>query len=355
MKDIKQKTTLSKLRRGYLNLRRKWLGKQSSNKNKIQFNINNTFIMPSGFGWVIIAISISLFILGTNLQNNTILLLCYFLGAMLLLSVFHSFFYFTQHTILFTPIQADYENRQFHLPIQIQSLYNYEGGSLKISVKNTKLRPFVKSKTPIPRFDVNTNSPLTHFKLPLPPQVRGIHQCAKITISAHYGFGLIRCWTHLSPQLNIVVYPKMKKSPLILNHSNSEHQLAISSDSQYAISDNLQGIREYQTSDPIHHVSWKHVAKGQGMLTKDFNENMSLTGWLRLSDYIHLGIEEALQCLCFQAQQLEKDHVHFGLDLESNTILPNQGKQHLEECLHQLAIYSPQLEHPLYDKSKGVL
>ena len=352
MNGIKQDTTFSKLRKWYLNLRREWLGTQSSNKNEIQFNINNTFIMPSGFGWVIIAISSSLFILGTNLQNNTILLLCYFLSAILLLCVFHSFFYFTQHTILFTPIQADYENRQFHLPIQIQSLYNYQGGCLKINIKPPKSLALTRSKTPLPILNANINSPLTHLKMPLPPQSRGIHQCAKITISAHYGFGLIKCWTHLSPELDIVVYPKMRKSPLILNRSNSEHQLALSSDSQYVISDNLQGIREYQTSDPIHHVSWKHVAKGQGMLTKDFNENMSLTGWLRLSDYIHLGIEEALQCLCFQAQQLDKDHVHFGLDLESNTILPNQGKQHLEDCLHQLAIFTPKLGPTLSQERK---
>jgi len=138
------------------------------------------------------------------------------------------------------------------------------------------------------------------------------------------------------------VFPSVQKSSIQLYSANSDAQLNHASDSQIAISDDLQGIREYQLTDPMHHVSWKHVAKGQGMLTKDFNENKGVSGWLRLVDLQHLGTENALRCLCYQVQQLDKEHVQFGLDLGHTKLLPKEGSAHLKECLIQLAMYAEQ-------------
>ena len=86
-----------------LSKRDRWLLNRIPSENSIQLNINNTFILPSSFGWSCIGIIVCLFVLGTNFQNNIILLLCYFLLAMMLLAVFHSYYYFIQHQINFLP------------------------------------------------------------------------------------------------------------------------------------------------------------------------------------------------------------------------------------------------------------
>lgn len=304
-----------------------WLKRRIPPDSLIQLNINNTFILPSTFGWACIGIVVCLFILGTNFQNNIILLFCYFLLAILLLSVFHAFFYFVQHTIEFTPIQADFENRQLYLPLEITSTSRYQGGTLY----------FYCGKKGV---HYQQNKTTSAIRVPLEHHKRGVHECPRISLISTYGFGLFKCWTHLSPNLSFAVYPSPKKSAIKLNKANEDAQMTEASDSQYAISDNLQGIREYQPTDPIHHVSWKHVAKGQGMLTKDFNENVGVSGWLRIQDLLHLGTEDALRCLCYQVQQMDKDHVQFGLDLGTTQILPQKGQQHLQDCLMHLASFN---------------
>lgn len=346
---MKLKATWIYINRWYFTLRKKWLKKRIPANNHFKLNINNTFILPSKFGWSVIGIAASLFVLGTNFQNNTILLLCYFLIACILLSVFHSFFFFTQHTISFLSIKPDFENRQFHLPISVAGSSSYQGGYLHFSLNannvhfsslldndSTKRFNATMAINITPDKKVNAS---TIIKLSLPALKRGIHNCPQITLLATYGFGLFKCWTHLTPMLEIVVYPSMQKSALTLHQSGTEKDMAQSSDSQYVISDNLQGIREYQTTDPIHHVSWKHVAKGQGMLTKDFTENKGVSGWLKIDDFKHVNSEEALRCLCYQIQQLDKDHVQFGLDLGKTQILPQQGSKHVNDCLLQLALF----------------
>lgn len=312
-----------------INKRERWLLNRIPSENVIQLNINNTFILPSSFGWSCIGIVVCLFVLGTNFQNNIILLLCYFLLAMMLIGVFHSYFFFIQHQISFLPISPDFENRQLYLPIQIDSKQNYLGGSLKFAVnKDLTLLNHLTEHASI-------------LKMPLPKYKRGFYRCPKISITATYGFGLFKCWTYLTPKINFYVYPAMRKSSINLYKANVDAQLAHSSDSQYLISDDLQGIREHQITDPIHHISWKHVAKGQGMLTKDFSESKGVSGWLRLEDVAYASTEDALQCLCYQVQQLDKDQVQYGLDLGATKILPQEGQAHLHECLVQLALFSP--------------
>lgn len=313
--------------------RERWLLSRIPSENVIQLNINNTFILPSSFGWSCIGIIVSLFVLGTNFQNNIILLLCYFLLAMMLLAVFHSYFFFIQHQISFLPISPDFENRQLYLPVQINSKQDYEGGALTFSVnKDTSIISPLNKKSQV-------------IKVPLPKSKRGFYRCPKISVTALYGFGLFRCWTYLTPKISFYVYPAMQKLAVKLHRANADAQLAHSSDSQYVISDDLQGIREHQVTDPMHHVSWKHVAKGQGMMTKDFSESKGVSGWLRLADLQHLDTEQALQCLCYQVQQLDKDQVQFGLDLGATKILPQEGQAHLHECLVQLAMFSYPKSH----------
>jgi uncharacterized protein (DUF58 family) len=325
---LKIKKKYKKLKNWAISKRERWLLNRIPSENVIQLNINNTFILPSSFGWSCIGIIVCLFVLGTNFQNNIILLLCYFLLAMMLIGVFHSYFFFIQHKITFLPISPDFENRQHYLPVQIDSKQNYDGGSLKFAVnKDLTILGHLTEHIPI-------------LKIPLPKYKRGFYRCPKISITATYGFGLFKCWTYLTPKINFYVYPAMRKSSVKLYKANADAQLAHSSDSQYIISDDLQGIREHQITDPMHHISWKHVAKGQGMLTKDFSESKGVSGWLRLADVPHTNTEDALQCLCYQVQQLDKDQVQYGLDLGATKILPQEGQIHLHECLVQLALFS---------------
>jgi uncharacterized protein (DUF58 family) len=331
MQDILKFTHLKRRWQGlndWISLKHEqWLRKRIPSNNVIQLNINNTFILPSSFGWACIGIVLCLFVLGTNFQNNIILLLCYFLLAMVLLAVFHSYFFFIQHQITFLDIPADFANRPLYLPLVINSELSYKGGSLLINAQSLVPVEYPQSKTS------------EAIKVPLPKFKRGYYACPRITLSATYGFGLFKCWTHLNPDLQFFVYPAMRKSSISLFRASEDAQLAHSSDSQYVITDDLQGIREYQSTDPMHHVSWKHVAKGQGMLSKDFSENKGVSGWLRMADLEHLGVEEALSCLCYQIQQLDKDQVQYGLDLGSTKILPQEGQKHLYECLTQLALF----------------
>lgn len=320
-----------------------------------RFNLQNTFIVPSLFGWSTLVIASCLFVLGTNFQNNIILIVCYLLLSILLLSLLHGFFFFTQHLVEFLPIQPDYENRHMFLPIRLYADKPNTGGIFQISLiahkasnesqKRLSFRLLHANKSIANNFTLHEppiasnaqNSPIV--KVPLPSQKRGKHACPTVNIASYYGFGLFKTWSIVKPDISYLVYPSMEKSPLMLANSINERSEPITLNQKLSTSENLQGVREYQKSDPMHYISWKHVAKGQGLLSKDFEKSETKQYYLRLKDYEHLPLEQALRRICYSIQQLNKDENLFGLELGSQILTPNKGIKHMNECLEMLALY----------------
>ncbi|MFC3120430.1 DUF58 domain-containing protein [Agaribacter flavus] len=318
------------LKKRYWALHYEWVVKRADARQAKGFGLHNTFILPTSFGWSTIAVAICLFVLGTNYQNNIVLSLSYFIIALNLLSLFHNYFFFTQYKITVCPPIPDYANRKPHIRLQISSSGQYLGGELNFIIEGKSYH--------FPNETSHDNTEVS-FDIRLPKQKRGLHDLGKVTVNGIYGFGLFKCWSYIVPKCPLIVYPAVEKRAIVLHHMHDENLVDKSSDSQLSISDNLQGIRQYQKTDPLHHVSWKHLAKGLGLLSKDFNESKGVSGWLRLKDHADLPLERALSVLCFQVQELSRDKVSFGLDLGDHKILPNLGEKHLQECLLSLAKY----------------
>ncbi|GEM_PF-1369639 len=318
-----------RLKRIYWQLLYRFVVKKSASNEHAKFNIHNTFIMPTKFGWSLIGVTLCLFVLGTNYQNNVILAVCYLLVSILLLAIFHNYFFFTQHEIKLESVDADFENRNLKLRGTIFSQGRYAGGELGLEYSREVFKIALSA---------NANSPQT-FQVKLPKYKRGIHKLPVIAVTATYGFGFFYCWSYIIHNKSLVVYPCIERSTAQLHNKTDKEMGSVDASSQLSTSDNLQGIRPYVNTDPIYHVSWKHVAKGQGLVTKDFVEKAGSSGWLKLSDYHHLDIERALKVICYQIQALGKSNATFGLDLGSTKILPNNGNKHLDECLYQLACY----------------
>lgn len=337
-------------------LREKWLDKRIPVAHEYRFDLNNTFILPTRFGWVLIVVSILLFILGTNYQNNLVLLLSFFTLSIILLSLFHSFYFFTRITIKFVKNEELFANQPAFLNIKVLNdsdvvqsrLYYQHQYSQHFSNRDRRGR----STKSIVRTLTLTSDEQEH-QLLLGALPRGSHMLPRITFFSSYPFGLFKTWSHLAVSDQLMVYPEPMSNNMFYkakhtqkNDGSSNRLLENSS------SEELQGIREYKDEDPIHHVSWKHVAKGQGMLTKEFAAHQSSTIELDLNMFPLHQVEEVLSMLCFAVMQLSQSQQNFGLKLGNQQILPNSGEQHRLQCLRSLALFSANADDSKYTKAQ---
>lgn len=74
----------------------RWLNKRIPAATQHHLNHHNIFIFPAKFGLLFLSLCLLLFLLGTNYQNNLMLLLCYFLLALFLVNLLASYINFAR-------------------------------------------------------------------------------------------------------------------------------------------------------------------------------------------------------------------------------------------------------------------
>jgi uncharacterized protein (DUF58 family) len=318
------------LMQNYIN---KWLDKRIPAANAFQLNHKNIFIFPAKFGGLFIILCALLFLLGTNYQNNLMLLLCYFLLALFLVNLFASYTNFAHLTVKLGRIPEVYVTDEVQLPLWINAekpTSPDQHGIVNISLMGQKI---------IQWFDCDTvTNPII---LTYQSQKRGWHKIPRITFSSYYPLGLYKCWTHLAFSREILVFPKPIPCAINLREyeANDDNTNNVSSQIMSQHNDDFSHLKVYQQGDPMRHVAWKQLAKGRGMYSKQFEGSEQIDVWLIMPIGTNTQIEHNLGILCFQVLTLSRQASKFGLDLGYIKLPPNTGEAHRIACLQALALY----------------
>lgn len=272
----------------------------------------------------------ALFVLGTNYQNNLILLLGFFLLALFLVSLLSSYLNFAGLQIMIGKIGYPFAGDSASLPLWIETSAQRQGshGRLHIGLYAEKVQLSVD-------LDRLTNP----VELSSPTSRRGLHCMPRITLNSYYPLGLFRCWSHLRFDRQILVYPSPLPCPLVTFNAagDEESEGHIASEEGY---DDFDSLMEYQPGQPLYHVAWKQVAKGQGMVSKKFSSTSNSELWLRLPPGQTQSLETRLSHLCFMVLELDNRGQRFGLEMGDKIIQPGRGNAHRHQCLSALAMYN---------------
>ena len=305
----------------------RWLRKRIPASNRYTLHLKNVFIFPTRFGFGYLLTCISLFLLGTNYQNNLMLLLCQFLLAVFLLHLFISYRNFTATTLSLKPIAPVTAGEHALLTVQLEDKHPQQPfyGGLHMQLRGTSLSLLNR------RADQEKQ-----LKLLLPTRVRGIFNLPRITFSSTYPLGLFRCWTHLDFEQQLIVYPAPVPSSLRLDSADTTQ--GDTSGPTPGI-DEFDSLRHFRPGDPMNRVAWKQAAKGGDLATKTFTQSRQESGWLSLAMYQDEPLEKALGLLSYQVNRLIGQQQTFGLRLGEQIVEPGSGEQHKLQCLGQLAQY----------------
>lgn len=307
-----------------------WLDKRIPAAQSFMLNLTNIFIFPSRFGILYLILCVALFVLGTNYQNNLILLLGYFLLALLLVSLLSSYLNFAGLRLQIGKIAHPFAGDSACLPIWIEKSSEQQAahGRLHLGLYGQGAQHSVD-------LDRLTNP----AELAVATTSRGLLSFPRVTICSYYPLGLFRCWTHLRFAPQILVYPA--PLPCVIATFNKagkeDSQGSISTDDGY---DDFDSLTEYRPGQPLYHVAWKQVAKGQGMISKKFSSASNTELWLKLPRNTSEDLETRLSHLCFMVLELDNRGLNFGLELNGQVIQPAKGHSHRHQCLRALALYN---------------
>lgn len=317
----------------------RWLRRRIPASTSFTLSNRSIFIFPSRFGLGYLGMCLCLFLLGTNYQNNLIILLCHFLLAIFLLTLFLSYLNFSRLTPACRGVKPVFcgENAVLTITLGTPHLASNHRASAQGLVNlhwQHEQGDFIEHEM---TQDEN--------KLYLPREMhsRGKFMLPRVSIGSDYPLGLYRCWTYLDFDQCVTVYPKPITCPIQLHALHDEDDEG-ERESDIAGQDDFHSLRTYREGDPLHRVAWKQVAKGGEWMSKTFSAQVATTGWLMLPSSTANELETELGKLCYQVMTLSDRKHKFGLKLGAVEIAPAAGETHRIHCLNALATYSPNLE-----------
>ena len=285
------------------------------------------FIFPTRFGFAYLFVMVLLFLLGTNYRNNVIILFAYLQASFFITAMMLSYYNMKGLVFICRSQPKSYAEQQGHVSVKLVS--DRARHNIALAFADYK-------SVPVVHFD-------QEIRVNVPYQVnkRGVHPLGRIKAASRFGFGLFTTWTWIDFGLQATVYPKIKQLPqhyVMKDFNRSEQQQGEHIHSKPGI-DEFAELKAYVQGEPLSRVSWKHLARGQGKLTKHYQDAISDDNWLSLEAIAGRNLEEKLSYLAYLVNQNHLQNIRFGLDLGKHKIEPEQGSAHSERCLTALSNY----------------
>lgn len=318
----------------------RWLTRRVPSRFKHKLSNRNIFILPTRFGFTYLFFDVLLFLLGTNYQNNIILLLSYLLASLFITAMMHSFYNFSQLTFSSKANQSGFAQQILHFPINVTGHkthfdINFQFANAQHFLKEVKL--------------TQCNTQTTQILLPWYANQRGVYALGRVKVFSEYSLGLFVTWSLLDFAHEAVVFPQPKRLTNTqqfltgLNESDQDNGVYM----QTTVGGNdFSELKNYVMGESQARIAWKQLARGQGKFSKNYQAEQGSLLWLKLSNMPSSDIEIKLQFLCFLILEYSKNQQDFGLILDlpatgKNSavvqIEPNSGHQHQENCLIALA------------------
>lgn len=208
------------------------------------------YIVPTRAGMGFAILLAAMLVGALNYQNNAALLLTCMLGATLACSMLLT--WRELHGLSLQALHADHGFCDARLPIHLAFADDgRERPGLHIAVD-----------------DIRQPCPLAHgtsqATVTVPTAMRGWMTLPRLRLSNTLPFGLFRAWSWITPDLRVLVYPRILRDNQSPARSDDPAE-------RVAGGDEFAGLRDYHAGDPIRHVAWKASARHNLLLVREFD------------------------------------------------------------------------------------
>jgi uncharacterized protein (DUF58 family) len=263
-------------------------------------------------------------------QNSpAVYLLLFALTAAFLVSIPHTLINLAGVTIALESVEPTFAGHEVSLPVEIMNRSRAARYGIDLALSYaTRERE---------RIDYIPASKAVRITLRFPARQRGEHKIGMLCLTSVYPLGFIRCLKKFAPSQTYIVYPKPAgDSRLPLNRAPNLHNRP---QTNIGEGDDFDGVRTYMPGESQRHIDWKAVARGQPLMTKQFDAEAEGVVHLDFSALRFANTEERLSQLALWVIEAERARRPYGLRLPGTVIPPAVGQSHFHQCLRALSLF----------------
>jgi len=284
------------------------------------------YILPTRMGTALGGILALMLVGSLNYQNNLGLLFTFLLGGVALVALHHTWL-----TLLDLRIHARggapvFAGQRASFAVDLSSEGRRARGDLSVRAAGEAHPPLFLPGAEQARAQVG-----------VPSQARGWLRLSEVRIDTRYPLGLFRAWCYARTDARVLVYPapaaQAPELPLApARRLGPEGGLGEGAG-------DFVGSRAYRPGDPPRHLDWKALARGRGLVLKQFGGDQAVEVWLDLRQVPGLDLEGRLAQLCRQVLAAADQDLAFGLRLPGLEVPLGEGEDHKHRCLAALATF----------------
>jgi hypothetical protein len=301
----------------------RWLERRQPAQSSLTLRQNILYVLPTRYGLSLLALAVILYLLGSNYQNNLILLLSFLLIALLVLCILLAFQNLHGLKLHASDAAAAFAGDDLSVCITLEAQQNRQMLEF-IAQEHRQLMWTLPSVV----------------MLAVPTTQRGYFALPRFKIQSIYPFGLVRCWSYPALNQQYWVYPK----PI---QSTAQQQLPVD-DGELQWSH----LSPYQPGDALQRIDWKRLARQPGQpVVKVFNQQATEQHQLEVPALKGAALEQALSEISAQILQLSNRHLPFTLKVAGHVLTPEQSaasamaksglsaeEWHRQRCLEALSL-----------------
>ncbi|HEY9104119.1 DUF58 domain-containing protein [Chitinimonas sp.] len=300
--------------------RRHPVGTRSQRLNQQRVYI---FLSRSGAGFCLVLLA--MLACAVNYDLALVYLLVFLLGAMALVSIFHTFRNLLGLDLLAGRSEPCFAGESARFEIVLENLS-------RLPRHNLLLRYGEQSSGA----DVAAGDSQRVW-LSLPASRRGWLHAPRLRIETHWPLGVFRAWSYAYFEQRVLVYPQAELTPPALpSAADGEGEGRATPRGQ----DDFAGLRPFQRGDSPRHVAWKVAARESVLMIKEFQGQAAealCLDWDSLPP--DMPVEARLSRLVAWVLMAQAQGLSYGLRLPGQALSPDGGEAHLAACLAALALY----------------
>ncbi|MVG13546.1 DUF58 domain-containing protein [Aeromonas jandaei] len=304
----------------------RWLDRRIPPARQITLGPRSLFILPTRMGLLYLLVLLAIYLLGTNYQNNLVLLVAYCLGSLFMTAMWLTHRNLLGLALMGGPTVTGEAGSQLPIRIRVQSPRPIYG--VQFTLGDGALWQAEIGSTPL------------DLQLPVTGRRRGRLPLGRLKVESRYPLGLFRCWSLPDLQLEGWVYPKAVYGPLQEGESGTADEQQ--GDMLPAAIGDFDTLRAHQQGEAMSRIAWKQLAQGRGLLSKQFCEPHRAGRYLSLSRVTSGNLEQRLAVLAWWCCDYGKQGLPFSLTLAREMLGPDSGPAFVQRCLLALA----QLDNP---------
>lgn len=302
-----------------------WMNRRLPPIRSVVLNQKRIFIFLSAEGVLYSVLLLVTFIAGVNYANNLILGLSFFLGSIFVVSIHHTFAQLSglKVGVLYGEDSEVGCAARYHIQLAATGQQPHRQILMTWGAESRLIDSILIPQTQ--QFDV-------------PTMQRGLFFPERLKISTIYPLGILRAWTYIRFDEGVWVAPVSLPCELPRNacYAAWDDDHAGRVDGQ----DEFEELKTFVEGESMARISWGHLARGQGVLSKRFTDAQGQEQCLDYAQMPALDHEAKLSQLAYWVRQFERDDVPYALILPQTKLPIGRGGEHGQQALRLLA------EHP---------